>query len=180
MSNIGKLPVTIEAGVDIKKEGRVLTVTGPKGTLTVKLPVGIDIVVVDGVATVKKEHEAKYLEKFYGLSRALLANMVTGVSKGFEKKLELAGVGYRARVDGRDLVLNVGYSHPVKISAPEEVTFKVEENVITVTGVDKRIVGDVADNVRKIRPPEPYKGKGIKYVGEKVRRKAGKTAKAAA
>ncbi len=180
MSNIGKLPVTIEAGVEVKKDGRDLTVSGPKGSLFLKLPAGIDVIVADGIATVKKEHESKYLEKFYGLSRALLSNMVKGVSKGFEKKLELSGVGYRARVDGHDLILNVGYSHPVKIMAPEDVTFKVEENVITVTGVDKRIVGDIADNIRKVRPPEPYKGKGIKYVGEKIRRKAGKTAKAAA
>lgn len=180
MSNIGKLPITIAPGVEIIREGRDLTVRGSKGSLFFKLPVGIDIEVTSESIIVKKEYESNNLEKFYGLSRALLSNMVTGVSKGFEKKLELTGVGYRARVDGNDLVLSVGYSHPVKISAPQDITFKVEENVITVAGVDKQIVGDVADNIRKVRPPEPYKGKGIKYVGEKIRRKAGKTAKAAA
>ena len=105
--------------------------------------------------------------------------MVTGVSKGFDKKLELSGVGYRARVDGRDLVLNLGFSHPVKISAPENVSFQVEENVITVMGIDKQVVGDIASQIRKVRPPDPYKAKGIKYQGEKIRRKAGKAAKAA-
>lgn len=179
MSNIGKQPIVLEAGVSVVRDGRNITVTGTKGTLSWMLPVGIDLEVIEDRVVVKKEHEAHYLEKFLGLSRALVANMATGVSKGFDKKLELSGVGYRARVDGRDLVLNVGYSHPVKIPAPENITFKVEEGVITVSGIDKQIVGDVADRIRKIRPPDPYKAKGIKYEGEKVRRKAGKTAKAA-
>lgn len=178
-SNIGKQPVVVEAGVTVTKDGKNVTVAGTKGTLSWTVPMGIDVEVVDSTVIVRKEHDSRYLEKFYGLTRALIANMVTGVSKGFDRKLELSGVGYRARVDGRDLVLNVGFSHPVKISAPENVTFKVEENVITVSGIDKQIVGDMASKIRKVRPPDPYKAKGIKYEGEKIRRKAGKAAKAA-
>lgn len=178
-SNIGKQPVIIADGVTVTKDGRNVVVNGTKGMLSWSVPRGIDVEIEEGKVIVKKEHEARYLEKFYGLTRSLLANMVTGVSKGFDKKLELSGVGYRARVDGRDLVLNVGYSHPVKIAAPENITFKVEENVITVSGIDKQIVGDVASKIRKVRPPDPYKAKGIKYEGEKIRRKAGKAAKAA-
>lgn len=178
-SNIGKQPIEIVAGVTVVKDGKNVTVTGTKGTLSWNIPTGIDVEVNDNKVVVKKEHEARYLEKFYGLTRSLLFNMVTGVSTGFDKKLELSGVGYRARVDGRDLVLNLGFSHPVKISAPENINFKVEENVITVSGIDKHIVGDVASKIRKVRPPDPYKAKGIKYEGEKIRRKAGKAAKAA-
>lgn len=178
-SNIGKQPITIEAGVTVTKDGRNVSVVGTKGTLSWVVPTGIDVEIVDNKVVVRKEHESRYLEKFYGLTRALIANMVTGVSKGFDRKLELSGVGYRARVDGRDLVLNLGFSHPVKISAPENITFKVEENIITITGIDKQIVGDMASKIRKVRPPDPYKAKGIKYEGEKIRRKAGKAAKAA-
>lgn len=179
MSNIGKQPVTIETGVTVTKDGRSVTVNGAKGTLSWRVPKGIDVEIVEDKVVVKKEHESKYLEKFYGLTRSLISNMVTGVSKGFDKKLELSGVGYRARVDGRDLVLNLGFSHPVKIAAPENITFAVEENIITVSGIDKQVVGDVASRIRKVRPPDPYKAKGIKYEGEKIRRKAGKAAKAA-
>lgn len=178
-SNIGKQPIAIEAGVTVTKDGKNISVAGTKGTLAWTVPTGIDIEVVDNTVVVRKEHESRYLEKFYGLSRAIISNMVTGVSKGFDRKLELSGVGYRARVDGHDLVLNLGFSHPVKISAPENVTFKVEENIITISGIDKQIVGDMASKIRKVRPPDPYKAKGIKYEGEKIRRKAGKAAKAA-
>ncbi len=178
-SNIGKQPITLAAGVTVTKDGRSVSVAGTKGTLSWTVPAGIDVEIVDNTVVVRKEHESRYLEKFYGLTRALIANMVTGVSKGFDRKLELSGVGYRARVDGRDLVLNLGFSHPVKISAPENVTFNVEENIITISGIDKQIVGDTASKIRKVRPPDPYKAKGIKYEGEKIRRKAGKTAKAA-
>ena len=179
MSNIGKQPIVIEAGVTVIKDGKNVTVTGTKGSLACKIPFGIDLEIGEGNVVVKKEDERHDLEKFYGLTRSLVANMVTGVSKGFDKKLELSGVGYRARVDGRDLVLNLGFSHPVKISAPENVSFQVEENVITVMGIDKQVVGDIASQIRKVRPPDPYKAKGIKYQGEKIRRKAGKAAKAA-
>ncbi len=178
MSNIGKQPINIEAGVTVKKDGRDISVVGTKGTLSWKLPTGIDLEIVENKVVIKKEHDAKYLEKFYGLTRALVANMVIGVSKGFDKKLELSGVGYRARVDGRDLVLNLGFSHPVKIKAPENIEFKVEEGgIITVSGINKELIGDIASKIRKVRPPDPYKAKGIKYQGEKIRRKAGKTAK---
>lgn len=178
-SNIGKQPINIEAGVSVVKTGRDISVTGTKGVLSWTLPKGIDLEIVEDKVVIKKEHDSKYLEKFYGLSRALVSNMVIGVSKGFSKKLELSGVGYRARVDGRDLVLNLGFSHPVKIKAPENIEFKVEEGVITVAGIDRQLIGDVASKIRKVRPPDPYKAKGIKYEGEKIRRKAGKTAKTA-
>ena len=179
MSNIGKQPIIIEKGVTIIKDGKNVTVTGNKGVLSWEVPLGIDIEIEENQVIVKKEHEARYLEKFYGLTRSLIANMVLGVSKGFDRRLELSGVGYRARVDGTDLILNLGFSHPVKIGAPENISFKVEENIITVSGIDKQVVGDVASKIRKVRPPDPYKAKGIKYEGEKIRRKAGKAAKAA-
>ncbi len=179
MSNIGKQLITIEPGVTVTRDGRNISVNGSKGMLSWSIPSGIEIEIGEDKITVKKEHEARYLEKFYGLTRSLLSNMVTGVSKGYDRKLELSGVGYRARVDGRDLILNLGFSHPVKISAPENINFTVEENIITVSGIDKQVVGDVASKIRKVRPPDPYKAKGIKYEGEKVRRKAGKAAKAA-
>lgn len=178
-SNIGKQPINIETGVSVVKDGRHVTVTGTKGVLSWTIPLGIDFEVMEDKVVIKKKSEAKYLEKFYGLTRSIISNMVTGVSKGFDKKLELSGVGYRAKVDGKDLVLNLGFSHPVKISAPENIAFKVEENIITVTGIDKQIVGDIASKIRKVRPPDPYKAKGIKYEGEKIRRKAGKAVKAA-
>lgn len=178
-SNIGKQPINLESGVTVVMDGRDVTVKGTKGELSWKIPQGIDLEIGEDKLVVTKAHDSKYLEKFYGLTRSLLANMVTGVSKGFDKKLELSGVGYRAKVDGRDLVLNLGFSHPVKIAAPENVTFKVEENIITVSGINKQIVGDVASRIRKVRPPDPYKAKGIKYEGEIVRRKAGKAAKTA-
>lgn len=179
MSHIGKQPINIESGVELTIDEREIIVKGPKGTLEWTLPKGIALEVSDGVATVIMKKEDKNLVKFYGLSRSLVANMVTGVTKGFDKKLEMAGVGYRARVDGRSLVLNVGYSHPVKIDPPEGITFQVEEGIIVVSGINKQLVGDIASKVRAVRKPEPYKGKGIKYVGEKIRRKAGKAAKSA-
>lgn len=179
MSHIGKQPINIENGAELLIDEREISVKGPKGILSWKLPKGIGIDLKDGVATIVMKKEDKNLLKFYGLTRALVANMVTGVTKGFDKKLEMAGVGYRARVDGRSLILNVGFSHPVKIDPPEGITVAVEEGVITVAGINKQLVGDVAAKIRAVRPPEPYKGKGIKYVGEKIRRKAGKAAKTA-
>lgn len=179
MSNIGKQPVMLTDGAQVALDGRNVTVTGTKGTLSWTIPVGIEIELSDEKIVVTKKHESQSLSKFYGLTRSLLFNMVTGVTKGYEKRLELSGVGYRAKVEGRDLVMNLGFSHPVKIAAPENISFKVEENIITVAGVDKQVVGDVASRIRKVRPPDPYKAKGIKYEGEKIRRKAGKAAKAA-
>lgn len=179
MSHIGKQPINIEKGVEVMLDERDIAVKGPKGTLSWTLPKGIGLDIKDDSVTVIMKKEDKNLLKFYGLTRALVANMVTGVTKGFDKKLEMAGVGYRARVDGRSLVLNVGYSHPVKIDPPEGITIQAEEGIITVSGINKQLVGDVASKIRAVRKPEPYKGKGIKYVGEKIRRKAGKAAKTA-
>lgn len=179
MSHIGKQPINIEKGAEILVDEREISVKGPKGTLSWTLPKGIGLEIKEDVATVIMKKDDKNLLKFYGLTRALVANMVTGVTKGFDKKLEMAGVGYRARVDGRSLVLNVGFSHPVKIDPPEGITIQAEEGIITVSGINKQLVGDIASKIRAVRKPEPYKGKGIKYVGEKIRRKAGKAAKTA-
>lgn len=179
MSKIGKIPVTIKEGVTVTLNGDVISVTGPKGTMTFGLPRGILLAVDDGQAVVsQKEKNSVNTRALFGLTRALVANMVTGVSTGFEKKLELAGVGYRAQVSGNDLTLSLGFSHPVKIPAPEGIKFAFADNVITISGIDKALVGNTAAKIRAIKPPEPYKGKGIKYVGEKIRRKAGKAAKA--
>jgi len=180
MSNIGKQIITVEPGVQVEQVDNLINVKGPKGELSMNLPTGIGIEVSEGSIQVKKLHDSPQLSKFYGLSRALLANLVTGVSRGFEKKLELVGVGYRAKVEGKDLVLNVGFSNAVRLTPRDGVTVAVNENIIIITGANKQFVGDFAAEVRKIRPPEPYKGKGIKYVDEVIKRKAGKTAKAGA
>ncbi len=178
MSNIGKQPVTITAGVQVTIDGRNTVITGPKGTLEQRIPMGITIEQTDGQLIVKKVRDSREVEKFYGLTRALLANMVTGVTDGFTKQLELHGVGYRAKVEGQDLVLNVGFAHPVRITPPEGVTFTVTDNNIYVSGINKALVGDIASKIRKVRPPDPYKSKGIRYTGEKLKKKAGKSAKA--
>lgn len=178
MSNIGKRIIEIKEGVTVVQEGRLVSVTGPKGSLEAKIPQEINLEIADGVVKVKKTRESRELEKYFGLTRALVANMVEGVSKGFEKKLELSGVGYRAKSEGGELVLNLGFALPVRIKAPEGINISVAENVITVSGIDKGLVGNEASKIRKIRPPDPYKGKGVKYQGEKLRRKVGKAAKA--
>lgn len=181
MSKIGKLPVVVKEGVTASIVGATITVTGPKGTLTFTIPEGITVAVADGKIQVGQEEKTRELTKnLFGLTRATIANMVTGVSTGVEKKLELTGVGYRAQASGSELTLSVGFSHPVKIKAPSGITFTVTENVITVSGSDKALVGLIASKVRAVRPPEPYKGKGIKYQGEYIRKKAGKAAKAVA
>jgi len=179
MSKIGKVPVELKENVTVTTENRVITVNGPKGTLTFALPLGIKTVVEDGKVLVSmEENSMEDLKALYGLTRANIANMVEGVSSGFERKLELTGVGFRAQSTGTDLTLSLGFSHPVKFKAPDGVTFKVEENIITIAGIDKGVVGNTAATIRKVRPPEPYKGKGISYKGERIRRKAGKSAKA--
>lgn len=179
MSKIGKLPVEIKEGVSVNVANNLVTVSGPKGQQEFVVPSGIAVSMEDSMLTVtqadKNNPNAGALS---GLTRALIANMVKGVSTGFEKKLELAGVGYRAQVQGADLVLSLGFSHPVKFTPPAGITFSVGENIVTVAGHDKALVGDMAAKIRAVRPPEPYKGKGIKYVGERVRRKVGKAAKA--
>lgn len=178
MSKIGKKPVIITEGATITTENNVVVVVGPKGRLTFPIPQGIAVQIEDGQALVsQKEADAK-ISNLFGLTRAIIANMVQGVTRGFEKKLELTGVGYRAQVSGNDLVLSVGYSHPVKITGAQDIKFAVADNIIVVSGIDPVIVGDISARIRAVRPPEPYKGKGIKYFGERIRRKAGKAAKA--
>jgi large subunit ribosomal protein L6 len=177
MSNIGKQAVIITDGVTVTVENKKAVVTGPKGTLEQQLPSGVTVEINDGVLSVKKIQDTREVKKFYGLTRALLANMVKGVADGFTKQLELSGVGYRAKVEGNDLVLNLGFADPVRVTPPAGITFTVAENIINVTGIDKAVVGDTASKIRKVRPPDPYKGKGVRYVGEKLRKKAGKSAK---
>ncbi len=179
MSNISRKPIKIDAGVVITVEKDKVLVTGPKGSLTAKIPSGINVALLDGLVKVEKESASHDLEKFAGMIRAVISNMVEGVTVGFQKKLELSGVGYRAKIEGQDLVLNIGFTLPVRIKPLEGVAVIVEENVITVSGINKQFVGDMASEIRRVRPPDPYKAKGIKYQGEKIRRKVGKAAKAA-
>lgn len=179
MSKIAKKPVILKEGINVSFEGQEIKVSGPKGNLSFTIPSGIKAELKEGqivVTQVKTNDEAT--KPLFGLTRAMINNLVKGVVDGFEKKLELSGVGYRAQASGNILTLSVGYSHPVIIKANEGINFAVEENIITVSGIDKALVGNIAAKVRSIRPPEPYKGKGIKYVGERIRRKAGKAAKA--
>jgi len=179
MSKIGKLPIVIKEGVSVTVVDGKVNLTGPKGNATFEIPQGITVEVVDGKIQVGQVESTKELTKsLFGLTRATLANFMKGISTGVEKKLELSGVGYRASTNGSELTLSVGFSHPVKIQAPSGITFAVAENVITVSGIDRALVGLVASRIRSVRKPEPYKGKGIKYEGEHIRKKAGKAAKA--
>src|SRR6188472_1274615 len=173
MSRIGRQPIEIPSGVTVEvSPGGAVTVTGPLGTLSQRVPARMAIAQEDGVVTVTRPTERGDDRALHGLTRTLVANMVEGVTKGFEKRLELQGVGYRAAMQGTDLRLDVGYSHPVVIKAPQGITFEVPtQTEIVVKGVDKQQVGQTAAEVRKVRPPEPYKGKGIRYAGEYVRRK---------
>ena len=179
MSRIGKLPVQIPAGVTITVEdGNAVTVKGPKGTLSQKLCPEMALEEENGVLTVKRPSDDKQHRALHGLTRSLLNNMVVGVTSGFEKHLEIVGVGYRAQVNGKALTLNVGYSHPVEIQPPEGISFETPAPTkIVVKGNDKQAVGQIAADIRAVRPPEPYKGKGIRYENETVRRKEGKTGK---
>lgn len=177
MSNIGKQPVQLNDQTKINIEGQNVNVTGPKGELGFKMPEGIYIEMGDAEAIIKKEKEENELKQYYGLVRALLANAVKGVNEGFEKKLSMEGVGYRAKLEGSELVLNVGFANAIRITPPEGVSISVNKNEITVEGINKEIVGNTAARIRRVKPPEPYKGKGIRYVGEYIRRKAGKAAK---
>ena len=179
MSRIGRLPIPIPQGVDVRIDGLTVTVKGPKGQLTQTFPEGVTIAVEDGKIVVRRVSDNRRHKAFHGLTRALLANMVEGVTKGFEKKLEIEGVGYRAELQGQELVLWVGYSHPVRIQPLPGITFEVDKSGrnITVKGKDKQVVGEMAARIRRVRPPEPYKGKGIRYAGEVIRRKAGKAGK---
>lgn len=181
MSRVGNNPIEIPSGVEVNIQGSTVSVKGPKGELTQEFNKNMKIELADNILTVKRPNDERENMAMHGLTRSLLNNMVEGVSKGFEKKLELTGVGYRAQVKGRDLELQLGYSHPVTIKCPEGITFESpSQEEIFVKGIDKQLVGEIAANIRKQRPPEPYKGKGIKYEGERIRRKLGKAAKSEA
>ena len=178
MSRIGNKPVEVPSGVDIEVDGGLVTVKGSRGELKRSFNERIGFAIEDGVITVTRPDDERESRALHGLSRALLNNMVVGVSDGFRKELEIHGVGYRASMKGSNIELLVGFSHPVEIEAPEGITFEVpDQTKIIVFGIDKEQVGQVAANIRKVRPPEPYKGKGIRYSGEYVRRKAGKAGK---
>ena len=175
MSRIGKKPISLPAGVKVTVDGNTVTIQGSKGTLVQTLPEGITISQEDNQILVERANDNKQQRAFHGLSRALIANMVEGVTNGFEKKLELVGVGYRAQMQGKKLVISIGFSHPVEIDAPDGIEFEVPAPTrITIKGIDKQLVGNTAAHIRAIRKPEPYKGKGIKYENEYIRRKAGK------
>lgn len=175
MSRIGKLPIAVPAGVTITVDDGMITVAGPGGTLQQPMLSEVTLSLEDNQATVTRKNDEAIARAQHGLVRALVANMVTGVTKGFEKKLEVNGVGFRVSGGGDSLEMALGFSHPVKFKAGQGVSLKVEKNVITVTGIDKQKVGQTAADIRALKKPEPYKGKGIKYVDEVIRRKAGKT-----
>lgn len=176
MSRIGKKPILIPEGVEVKIEDQKVVVNGPKGELQKEFRPEIEVEVRENKIFVRPKIKTKKTNALWGLTRALLDNLIKGVTEGFEKKLEIEGLGFRASMEGGDLVLFVGFSHPVRIKAPEGIKFSVEKNMITVAGIDKELVGQLAAKIRKAKPPEPYKGKGIRYVGEVVRRKVGKKA----
>ncbi|MDO8964662.1 MAG: 50S ribosomal protein L6 [Coriobacteriia bacterium] len=178
MSRIGKQPIPVPAGVEVTIEGSDVNVKGPKGTLEQSFNPDMAITLEEGTVMVRRPSDARQHRSLHGLTRTLVANMVIGVSEGFRKDMEIVGVGYRAALKGSDLDLSLGLSHPMVVKAPEGITFEVPApNRISVIGIDKQRVGQVAAEIRKIRPPEPYKGKGIRYAGEHVRRKVGKAAK---
>lgn len=178
MSRIGKRPINIPGKVTVTIDGQNVIVKGPKGELSRVLPAEVTVEQEGEAILVKRRNESRPARQRHGLSRTLVANMVDGVDQGFQKRLEIQGVGYRAQVQGRNLILNVGYSKPVEITPPEGIQVAVENNTnVIVSGIDKEIVGNTAARIRDVRPPEPYKGKGIRYAGEVVRRKAGKAGK---
>lgn len=178
MSRIGKAPITVPSGVDVAVDGQQVTVKGPKGTLSHTVDSPITVSVSDGVLSVARPNDERENRSLHGLSRSLLNNLVQGVSQGYERKLEIHGVGYRVQLRGSDLDFALGYSHPVKVTPPEGITFTVESPTrFSVQGIDKQLVGQVAANIRRLRRPDPYKGKGVRYAGEHIRRKVGKTGK---
>lgn len=179
MSRIGRMPIPVPEGVQVDVKGSYVTVSGPKGELSRSFNPDITISLQDGQIVVSRPTDNRQHRALHGLTRALLANMVTGVTEGYHRDLEIRGVGYRAEMRGDNLVLYVGFSHPVEIAPPSGITFDLESRgkTIVVKGMDKELVGEVAARVRRVRPPEPYKGKGIRYVGEYVRHKAGKAGK---
>jgi len=179
VSRIGKLPITVPSGVDVTIDGQVVNVKGPKGALshTVAEPIAVART-DDGTLQVSRPDDERLSRSLHGLSRTLINNLIIGVTEGYEKKMEITGVGYRVQLKGTDLEFALGYSHPVPVKAPAGITFVVETPTkFSVKGIDKQLVGEVAANIRKLRKPDPYKGKGVRYAGEKIRRKVGKTGK---
>jgi large subunit ribosomal protein L6 len=176
MSRIGKIPVEIPAGVKVIRDQSIIMVEGPKGKLSLVVPKGVDVILGDRAIAVTRPSEGRIERSLHGLVRTLVANMVKGVSSGFEKRLEISGVGFRAEVEGRNLKLIIGFSAPIEYTIPEGIQIKIDKLVnIAVSGIDKQLVGRVAAEIRSLRKPEPYKGKGIKYAGEQIRRKVGKS-----
>jgi len=175
MSRVGKLPVTVPQGVRINLQGVVLQVEGPKGKLQHEIPPGLKLETADNKITVSREVEQKKVRALHGLTRTLIANMVCGVTQGFKKELEIVGVGYRADISSNVLNLTLGYSHPIKFPLPEGITGKVDKQVITLEGIDKGLVGQTAAKVRRLRKPDSYKGKGVRYLGEVIKTKVGKS-----
>ena len=178
MSRIGRLPISVPAGVEVTIDGSRVAVKGSKGELSRTISAPITVSQDDGVITVSRPDDERVSRSLHGLSRTLISNMIQGVSEGYSKKLEIVGTGYRVMAKGTDLEFALGYSHPITVKAPEGITFAVEgNNKLTVSGIDKQQVGQVAANIRGLRAPDPYKGKGIRYAGEQIRRKVGKTGK---
>jgi large subunit ribosomal protein L6 len=178
MSRIGRMPVVVPSGVDVAIDGRAVTVKGPKGSLHMEVAAPIEVSQGDGVITVTRPSDEGEIRALHGLSRSLIANMVTGVTAGYAKTLEIVGVGYRVQAKGKDLEFALGFSHPVVVTPPDGISFRVETPTrFVVEGIDKQQVGEVAANIRKLRKPDPYKGKGVRYSGEVIRRKAGKAGK---
>ena len=178
MSRIGRMPVVIPGGVDVTVDGREVTVKGPKGVLSLAVSPPIEVAKEDGVITVTRPNDEGEIRALHGLSRSLIANMVTGVTEGYRKTLEIVGVGYRVQAKGAGLEFSLGFSHPVPVTPPEGITLRVETPTrFVVEGISKQQVGEVAANIRKLRKPDPYKGKGVRYQGEQIRRKVGKAGK---
>jgi large subunit ribosomal protein L6 len=178
MSRIGRMPVVIPGGVDVTIEGREVTVSGPKGVLSLQVSPPIEVSKDDGVITVTRPSDEGEIRALHGLSRSLIANMVTGVTEGYRKTLEIVGVGYRVQAKGSGLEFSLGFSHPVPVTPPDGITLRVETPTrFVVEGISKQQVGEVAANIRKLRKPDPYKGKGVRYQGEQIRRKVGKAGK---
>jgi len=181
VSRVGRLPVVVPSGVEVKITGSHVKIKGPKGEMEFAFSPKIEITFADGEIAVKRPSDAREMRSLHGTTRALIQNMITGVTEGYKKELQLVGVGYRASMTGKNLTLNVGYSHPVEIEPPSGITFEVGDRAqqVFITGIDKQAVGQIAADIRKVRPPEPYKGKGIRYKDEYVRHKAGKAGKVA-
>ena len=178
MSRIGRLPISVPAGVEVSVDGSAVSVKGPKGTLTHTVAAPITVFVEDGTVQVSRPNDERESRSLHGLTRSLIANMIQGVSEGYTKQLEIVGTGYRVQAKGADLEFALGYSHPVPFNAPDGITLSVEgNNKVTVSGIDKQQVGQVAAKIRSLRLPDPYKGKGVRYAGEQIRRKAGKAGK---